>query len=127
MAQEETVLWEGKPSQIVNLFTFWLIVPVLRVMTTKYRVTNQRIVKNYGILSKQTDNLELYRVRDIQVRQPLFLRLFSKANVSLESSDMTHPTMVLNAVPNIPELTEGLRQTIEDVRRATGVRIEESR
>ena len=125
MTPEETVLWEGKPSQIVNLFTFWLIVPVLWVMTTEYRVTTQRVVTREGILSKQTDNLELYRVRDIRVQQPLLLRMFSKANVLLETSDRTHATLVLRAVPHIPALTEGLRQAIEDARKATGVRVEE--
>ena len=55
----------------------------------------------------------------------LLLRLFGKVNVVLKSADATHPEFVLSAVPKLPALTDGLRQTIESVRNRRGVRVEE--
>ena len=54
----------------------------------------------------------------------VLLRLFGKVNVVLKS-DATHPEFVLSAVPKLPALTDGLRQTIESVRNRRGVRVEE--
>ena len=48
-----------------------------------------------------------------------------KVNVVLRSADKTHPKFVLEAVPKLPALTDGLRQTIESVRERRGVRVEE--
>ena len=100
-----------------NLLLSWIfVIPVLSVATTQYTVTDQRVTRRRGILSKRTDNLELYRVSDFAVNEPLLLRIFGKVNVVLRSSDLTHPEFVLRAVPKLPALTDGLRQTIEDVR-----------
>ena len=110
MADNEKLIWEGKPSQVTNLFFSWIfIIPVLRVMTTQYRVTDERVTRRHGILSKRTDNLELYRVSDFAVEEPLLLRIFGKVNVVLRSADKTHPKFVLEAVPKLPALTDGLR------------------
>ena len=120
MATEESVLWEGSPSQVINMgawifaiLTFGILLPIalilaIRTSTTKYVVSTERVVKTHGILSKRTENLELYRVND----------------VTLKSADMTHPTFKLPAVPKIPALTT-LRDHIEKVREARGVRLEE--
>ena len=62
MADNEKLISEGKPSQVTNLFFSRIfVIPVLRVMTTQYRVTDERVTRRHGILSKRTDNLELYR------------------------------------------------------------------
>ena len=122
----EQLIWEGKPSQVSNLFIKWIfIIPVIRVFTTTYRVTDQRVTKRFGILSKRTDNLELYRVSDFVVEEPILLRIFGKVNVVLKSADATHPEFLLAAVPKTQALTEGLRDTIESVRNRRGVRMEE--
>ena len=130
----ERVIWEGKPSHIVNLgswfwgvATLWIapVMRTIRVFTTNYRVTDQRVVKRYGILSKRTDNMEFYRVSDVIVEEPLLLRLFGKVTVVLKTADATHPEVMLLAVPNIPALTEGMRQIIEGERDRKGVRMEE--
>ena len=135
MASSEEILWEGTPSQLINVgswifggFTLFIlpVVRTIRVKTTKYRVSSERVVKTHGILSKRTENLEFYRVRDFTVDQPFFLRIFGKVNVTLASADMTHPTFMLQAVPKIPALTDSLRDHIERVRESRGVRLEES-
>jgi uncharacterized membrane protein YdbT with pleckstrin-like domain len=135
MTQEQTV-WKGTPSHVINLGPYalcillcWLVVPVfilawkwLVVRTTVYEVTTQRLRLRTGVFNKKIEDLELYRVKDFRVDQPLFLRLFSVANVVLETSDRSHPHVVLRAVPDAEALTDHIRETVESLRHSRGVR-----
>ena len=126
---EENV-WNGTPSQIVNFWTFvfcgiffWLVFPLfimlwrwLVVKNTKYELTTERLRTRYGVLNKKTDDLELYRVRDYKVDLPFFLRIFSLGNIILETSDRSHPEVIVQAIPNAEELREKLRTFVEECR-----------
>ena len=133
---EERTVWMGTPSQVVNLGSyillglfFWLVIPLfvilwkwLVVKNTKYELTTQRLRMRHGVLNKNTDELELYRVRDYRLDQPFFQRLFSLGNIVLQTSDRTHPRVELKAIPNGEELRELLRTYVEDCRTRKGVR-----
>ena len=135
MAEERDV-WSGTPSQVVNLPTFivcvllfFLVIPVfyalwqwLVVKMTKYELTTERLRTRYGVLNKKTDELELYRVRDYKFDQPFFLRLFSLGNIILQTSDRSHPTVVIRAIPDGEQLREQIRTHVEACRVAKRVR-----
>ncbi len=74
------------------------------------------------MLNRKTDELELYRVRDYQLVEPFFLRLFSLGNVVLRTSDRSNPVVTIKAVENGEELREKLRQYVEECRTHKGVR-----
>jgi uncharacterized membrane protein YdbT with pleckstrin-like domain len=76
----------------------------------------------HGVLNKKLDELELYRVRDYKLDQPFFLRLFSLGNIILQTSDRTHPTVVIQAIPDAENLREQLRTYVEACRTRKGVR-----
>lgn len=136
MVNQEQDIWSGRPSQVVNLGTFiwcglfcWLIVPLffalkawLQIRTQKYEVTNQRIRTTIGILSKRTDELELYRVKDTTLLQPFFLRLFGLATIEIETSDRSTPLVFLHAIKGADALREELRNCVEHLREQKGVR-----
>lgn len=133
---EEKEVWFGNPSQVVNFGTFfvmglffWLVIPLflilwkwLEIKSTKYELTTERLRTRHGVLNKQTDDLELYRVRDYKLEQPFFLRIFSLGNIVLETSDRTHPHVTLKAIPNGEQLRELLRTHVEACRTKKGVR-----
>jgi uncharacterized membrane protein YdbT with pleckstrin-like domain len=135
MAEERTV-WLGTPSQVVNLGSFillglffWLVIPLfvilwkwLVVKNTKYELTTERLRMRHGVFNKKTDELELYRVRDYKFDQPFLLRIFSLGNIILQSSDKSHPHVVLEAIPNGENLREQLRTYVEECRTRKGVR-----
>lgn len=128
--QDERSIWRGRPSQIVNLgsfiilgLLFWLVIPIfiilwkwLVIKCTTYELTTERIILRYGVLNRTTEELELYRVRDYTLEQPLLLRLFSLGNVVMETSDRSHPRFVLEAIPNGEELRIKLRTHVEECR-----------
>lgn len=127
----ETRIWAGGPSQIRNLGYFlicglfcFLVVPVfmglwrwLQTRCTRYELTTERLVFSSGVLSKTTDQVELYRIRDYRLEQPLFLRLFGLSNVILVGTDRTDEVIVLEAVKDGAGIVSSTRQCVEELRR----------
>src|SRR3982074_1439725 len=96
----EATVWRGTSSQWKNFGVFvlcglfcWLIVPIFialaRYLQTKnkvYELTTERLKITEGVFSKMTDTLELYRVKDLETRQPFLYRLRGLANTSTNNS-----------------------------------------
>ena len=135
MASEQ-LLWRGTPSQLVNLpwyvlwvLLFWLVVPLLVLLwqwlvirNTVYELTSERLKLRRGVLNKHLDEVELYRVRDYQLERPLYLRLFGLGNITLRTSDRSHPSVRLRAIRDGEQLYERLRAAVEQCRATKGVR-----
>lgn len=146
MSQEQTI-WKGNPSFVINLIMdilsifvifcivffsvpiYFIALPLifilwnfLSVKTTVYQLTTERLKSSYGILNKRIDELELYRVKDYRVEQPLHLRVFGLGNVILDASDKSNPVMVLRAIPNSEELLNSIRKHVEERRSSKYIR-----
>jgi uncharacterized membrane protein YdbT with pleckstrin-like domain len=134
--QNEEVVWAGSPSQIVNLPVFvvcalfcWLVVPIfialwkwLVVKNIRFELTTERLKLRHGVLNRSLDELELYRVRDYRLEQPLFLRIFSLGNIIVRTTDTTHPLIVLRAVHDGENVLEAVRRNVEECRARKNVR-----
>ena len=132
---EETI-WRGASSQIKNLGLFilsglfcWLIVPIFialaRYLQTKnnvFELTTERLKMTEGVFSKVTETLELYRVKDIEVRQPFFYRIFGVENIQINTSDLSSPVVLLEAIPRTIGLADKLRNQVEIIRLQKKVR-----
>ena len=126
---EETI-WRGTSSQLKYLGTFilcglfcWLIVPIFialtRYLQTKNNVielTTERLKMTEGIFSKVTETLELYRVKDIEVRQPFIYRMLGVENIQIKTSDLSSPEILLEAMPKTVALADKLRNQVEIIR-----------
>ena len=128
----ESIIWRGSPSQVVNLKWFLLailILPIpvaiwkwLDVRSQVYTLTSERLQLRAGLLSKRTDDLELYRVRDTTIEEPLVYRLVGAGNIVMTTSDRTHPTFVLPAVKQPRAIYEHVRRQVEAMRQQKRVR-----
>ena len=132
----EQTVWRGTSSQWKNLGVFilcglfcWLIVPIFialsRYLQTKnkiYELTTERLKITEGIFSKVTDTLELYRVKDLETRQPFLYRLIGIENVQLNTSDTSSPFVFIQAVPRSVGLGDKIRNQVEIIRQQKGVR-----
>ena len=132
----EEVVWTGSPSQVLNLpafvvcgLTFWLVVPIfigiwkwLVLKNTRYELTTQRLRVRRGVLNKELEELELYRVRDYRLEQPLILRMFALGNISITTTDVSQPVVILRAVRESEQVREQIRNHVEQCRAAKGVR-----
>jgi uncharacterized membrane protein YdbT with pleckstrin-like domain len=134
--EQEQVLWSGSPSQILNLRWFVigallcvLIVPVIiawwrwfELRHHRIEVTNQRIRVRKGVFNRHTDELELYRVKDTELFEPLLYRLVGAGTIVLHTSDRTSGTLELEAIPRAGAVRETIRGVVEQARRKRGVR-----
>jgi uncharacterized membrane protein YdbT with pleckstrin-like domain len=103
----------------------YLIGVIVAVKQESYEITSQRVRWRRGILTKRTDEMELYRAQDVTIIEPLSLRLVGAGNVRISSGDTSTPTLELKAVKNPDELREHLRTHIEECRARKGVRVTE--
>lgn len=133
---QEQPVWSGTPSQLINagryalcILLCFLIVPIfvmawwwLEVRCTQYELSSQRLRLRSGVLNKDTNDLELYRIKDVRVEQPLGLRLFGLSNLVLETSDRSDPHVVIRAIPEAEALMDVMRERVEALRIARGIR-----
>lgn len=136
MNADETLIWQGSPSQwthfglyLVCALTFWLAVPLvyaiwkwIELSCFRYEITDQRIRFHRGVLSRRTESIELYRVKDVTFVQPFSMRLVGIGNVELTTSDVETPLLVIHGVPNAQELREQILQATDRIRDRKGVR-----
>lgn len=128
----ETAVWSGTPSQWVNFWWFvscLLIIPIpyviwkfLDVKYQKLTLTTQRLRIEEGVFSKRVDEIELYRIKDTQLKQSLIDRILGLGTVEIASSDETNPVLHIKSIRNAREMREQLRQCVEKLRLARGVR-----
>jgi uncharacterized membrane protein YdbT with pleckstrin-like domain len=101
-----------------------LIVAIL-VKATQYEVTSERVRVRRGIMTKRTDELELYRANDTSLIEPLTMRMFGLGTIEIRTMDSTSPKLFLEAVHGARKLREDLRRCIEQCRERKGVRLTE--
>ena len=150
-ATEET-LWSGHTSQWVHfwyyflcvllavaalagipftagLSAFGLILPIVLwgirwwlTKSTTYELTTQRLRIRSGILNRHLDELELYRVKDYAMAQPLHLRIFKLGTITIFTSDVSTPTVMINAIHGVEDVREKLRAAVQSERDRKRVR-----
>jgi uncharacterized membrane protein YdbT with pleckstrin-like domain len=102
-----------------------LLVQVIKLRMLVYEITSERIRITHGLLTRRTDELELYRVKDTSLIEPFFYRLFSAANIFVATSDATTPQLELRGIKNGKEVREQLRQGVEECRTRKGAQVRE--
>jgi uncharacterized membrane protein YdbT with pleckstrin-like domain len=93
-----------------------LLVVYLRHVTTKFKITLRRVETEHGIISKQVNSLELWRVLDVKYSQSLFDRMTGNGRVQLESTDKSDPVLVLHGLPEHRKVFEQLREAVQSAR-----------
>jgi uncharacterized membrane protein YdbT with pleckstrin-like domain len=131
----EPTIWQGSPSAALD---FWLNLSCLLVLPIPWAVwrwlhrrshqitiTTERVRVTQGIFTKRTDELELYRVRDITFFQPFILGLCGRGNLQLDTDDVTTPVVLLPCVPADQTLRDQLRKAVETCRDRKRTRVSE--
>lgn len=151
-APAENTLWKGHSSQWVHFwFYFFCIliavasgagafftaglaaigIPVALLMwairwwvtkCTAYELTTQRLKISSGILNRKLEELELFRVKDYAMVQPLALRILGLGNLTMVTSDVSTPTVAIKAIPRVEEVREMLRTAVQNERDRKRVR-----
>jgi uncharacterized membrane protein YdbT with pleckstrin-like domain len=108
---------------LIPLFLFLSKWVALKFLT--YEITTERIKVTRGILSRRTDELELYRVKDTSLIEPFLLRLFGAGNILAITGDAGTPALELRGLHQAKEVREQLRASVEECRTRKGARVME--
>ncbi len=133
---KEKIIWKGASSQWINFLFYFICVllspfvvgifmAIWKYLDTKnrvYTITNERIILRKGILSKTTNEIELYRIKDFTVEEPFFMRLLGLTHIYLKTADYTHPQMRISGLKDGMRIKEQLRISIDIRRDVKGVR-----
>ena len=117
------ILWNWPPGiGFVGVPVIYALCRRLAVGAQQFELTSERLLTSRGFLSRTTDCLELYRVKDMRILQPFRLRLFGLENIELVTSDETSPVIVIDHVPSSLRLANQIRAQVEACRVAKGTR-----
>ena len=94
-------------------FAFW---KWLITKTTKFTLTDQRLIVSTGIFTKKTNETELYRVRDTSIEEPFFYRMFGVGNVIIYSTDEAEGKLHFNAYNKPHWIKDQIRNNAETCR-----------
>ena len=103
---------------IVLLVFCW---KVLKLKMTYYEVSVDRIEFSRGILDRQVDNLDMFRVQDLKLRRSIVDCMFGIGRVVLITTDKTDPEFVFEKVRNSRKLYDAIKTASLDADRKQGV------
>lgn len=94
----------------------------LDVKLERYEIYPDHILCISGVLNRTTDNLEIYRIKDVSLYEPLHLRIFGLSKISIVSSDRTKPFLEIDGVRDSKPKLKAIRTLVEMERVRLGVR-----
>ncbi|HXX92617.1 MAG TPA: PH domain-containing protein [Planctomycetota bacterium] len=91
-----------------------IVMATLRLKASvRYRLTTHRLFTETGLLSRDTNEIELVRVDDVSVHQNLLQRIFNVGTVTVFSPhDQTDPHLEMVGIENPIEVKEQIRNHV---------------
>lgn len=114
--EQEKQLWQDKKRSAIF---------GLPLSFTRYCLTETKLIVRRGVLNLREDEIQLYRVRDLALRQTLFERLCGTGTIHICSSDAMTPELGILHIKKPREVKELLSKTVEACRKANGIRTSE--
>ena len=83
---------------------------------TRYRLSEDRLFQEKGFFNIHSEEVLLYRVRDLELRMSLWQRIFGVGTVCVHSSDKTEPHLELLSVKQPREVKELIFRQVEQAK-----------
>lgn len=107
-------LWSDKKRILGMPFSF-----------TTYSLSDDRLFVDKGLVRLQSDEILLYRVRDLSVSQTLGQRIFGVGSIIVQSSDKTSPVLEIRNIKTPFDVKELLHQHVEKMKLERRMRVGE--
>lgn len=95
------------------VLVWWSVRPVLFWLTTRYVVTNRRVLMRNGVLSRTGRDVPLTRVNDVSFSRSVVERLFGSGTLTIESAG-DRGQVVLKDVPKVESVQREIYRLVED-------------
>ncbi len=112
----ERIIWQGRPSKLWS--------PRL-ALTNRYKLTNQRLIMEYGFVGRRTEEIDLFRVNDVGVKQHVFERITGMGDIFIAANDSTTPSWFLNNIHDPDHIKDLVREAARQERQRRRVLIRE--
>lgn len=99
----------------------WLLYLWAARATLKFLITTRTIDVESGLLSKNIETLQLWRVRDTEFHQTMTDRLLGVSRIRVFAHDVTTPQLLLWGLPGSRAIFEQLQDALEIARRSRNV------
>jgi membrane protein YdbS with pleckstrin-like domain len=98
-----------------------LLLVWIKVKSSSYRLTTQRLFVRRGWLAKHVNELELYRVKDVVVDQGVLQRVLGYGTITVMAEDNTTPKVDLVRISSPMKVKELIRTQFRAARQREGV------
>ena len=105
------IIWQDKKRPLFGL----------PISFTKYILTEEKLLIDIGLLSKQEEEIRLYRITDFSVRQNLFQRIFRVGDIVISSSDNMQGEFAIREIKKPYDVKEMLSDMVEQERQKKGI------
>lgn len=111
--EELKILWQDRKRPIFGL----------PLSFTKYKLLEDKLLIDSGILATQQEEVRLYRIMDVTLKRSIWQRLFGVGTIHCCSADKSTPEFEIKDIKKSFEVKELLSKKIEeqrDKKRVTG-------
>ena len=99
------------------LFKAWY-----NIASRQYRLTTERLFIRHGLIARHVEEVELYRIKDLKLKQGIFDRIFRVGTITVFSTDDTTPILSLPGIANPEPIKEQIRANYRKARQREGIR-----
>lgn len=98
----------------------------LPISFTRYSLTRESLFVTTGILGLREEEVDLYRIQDLQLSRSLGQWIFGVGTITVYSSDRTAPKLPLRNIRRPKQVRELLHNMAEEAKRERRVRMVET-
>ncbi|UCC23032.1 MAG: PH domain-containing protein [Planctomycetota bacterium] len=98
-----------------------LSLKMLKLKMTRYEVTADRIEWSRGILDRKVDNIDMFRVVDLNLRRSIFDCIFGIGSVGLITTDKTDPEFTFEKMRHSRQLYDVIKKASLEADRQNAV------
>ena len=92
---------------------------------TRYSLYTERLVVQTGFLTRRTEEIRLYRILDVSMKQSLLQRLFRLGSLKVTTADATAPTQFIHDIRHCEEVHRLVSDMAEEQRKINRIGIME--
>lgn len=120
----------AKSEPLSGSVAFWLVLVLILVpgacvaarvirgvLGQRYRLTNERLFIERGILSRTIDQTELIRVDDVRVHKSFVNMMLGLGSVEILSTDVSDRTIRLEGIDQSEQVAEAIRNCMRSLRK----------
>lgn len=119
------LFWIGIVAALALLWIGLTMRLLLLRISVDYRLTTQRLIHKQGIFKRVSDRVETIDMDDIAYAQGLLQRMMGVGDITILSSDQSHPKLVMRGIDDVAEVAHKLDVARRKERVRRGVHVEQ--